>query len=109
MTVHLIVARVYMAITYTLLAGLVASVFFKFSNGYLTLALFCCAPLSGIVVISNIKRGYIPLYWKKEDKILRIPFESSGRKLYVFDEDGARYTLDPLLLPKKCNEDEEHN
>ena len=41
-----------------------------------------CGLSSAFLALTNIKKGYIEAYWKKEDKVLKIPF-GEGNKIYV--------------------------
>ena len=55
-----------------------------------------------LVALTNIKSGEIKAYWKKEDKLLVIPFQQ-GQGIIAHDIEGQRYKLGVLFTPKKIN------
>ena len=54
-----------------------------------------------IVVLTNFKNKAIRFYWKKEKKVLNIPFGSC--KMLAYDEDGNTYKLGLFFIPNLTN------
>jgi hypothetical protein len=53
-----------------------------------------------IIALTNLKKGYIEAYWKKENKLLKIPFQSNGHSFTALDEEGNDYRIGLLFIPK---------
>lgn len=64
------------------------------------LPLYIAATYGALIALTNIKRGYVKAYWKKENKELEIPFQQ-GSPIIAFDGEGNRYKMGMLFLPKK--------
>ena len=71
-----------------------------FNENLLSLPLIAGGFYGAFVVLTNLKKGGIEAYWKKENKILTIPFKNES-PLRAYDDEGTQYQIGVLLRPKR--------
>ena len=72
-----------------------------FSSQYLVFPFYILWGYIALASITNLKRKAIRFYWKKEKKVLSMPFGNT--KMLAYDECGNRYKLGLFFIPKRTH------